>query len=55
MELVAHPGLTMFLYTPKPGSKSEEALTLLASWTAAPDEDTTHAAHQPPRDRRGAV
>jgi hypothetical protein len=54
MELVAHPGLTMFLYTPKPGSKSEEALNLLASWTAAPDEDTTHAAHQPPRDRSGA-
>lgn len=25
-------------YTAEPGSKSEEALNLLASWSAAPDE-----------------
>ncbi|HUK45532.1 MAG TPA: helix-turn-helix transcriptional regulator [Gaiellaceae bacterium] len=37
MELVADPGLTMFVYTAEPGSKSEQALNLLASWTATPD------------------
>jgi hypothetical protein len=31
MELVADPGLTLFVYTADPGSKSEEALNLLAS------------------------
>jgi hypothetical protein len=34
MELVADPGLTMVVYTAEPGSKSEEALNLLASWSA---------------------
>lgn len=38
MELVADPGLTMFVYTTEPGSKSEQALNLLASWTATPDQ-----------------
>jgi len=38
MELVADPGLTMFVYTAEPGSKSEEALQLLASWTALDEE-----------------
>jgi len=38
MELVADPGLTMFVYTAEPGSRSEEALSLLASWAATPDE-----------------
>jgi hypothetical protein len=28
----------MFAFTAKPGSKSEEALNLLASWTATLDE-----------------
>ena len=36
MELVADPGLTMFVYTVEPGSKSEQALNLLASWAATP-------------------
>ena len=43
MELVADPGLTMFVYTAEPGSKSEEALNLLASWTATPDVETAGA------------
>jgi hypothetical protein len=34
MTLVADPQLTMFAFTAEPGSKSEEALRLLASWTA---------------------
>lgn len=43
MELLADPGLTMFVYTAEPGSKSEEALNLLASWTATPDlEEPAH-------------
>ncbi len=55
MELVADPGLTMFVYTAEPGSKSEEALNLLASWTATPDREEIHADHEErPRHRSGA-
>jgi len=43
MELLADSGLTMFVYTTEPGSKSEQAMNLLASWTATPDEETTGA------------
>jgi transcriptional regulator with XRE-family HTH domain len=46
MELVADPGLTMTVYTAEPGSKSEEALNLLASWMATPDQDSTRADHE---------
>jgi transcriptional regulator with XRE-family HTH domain len=38
MELVADRSLTMFVYTAEVGSKSEEALNLLASWVATLDE-----------------
>jgi hypothetical protein len=41
MELRADPGLTILTYTTDPGSKSEEALNLLASWTATLDEAET--------------
>ena len=41
MELAADPGLTILTYTAEPGSKSEEALNLLASWTATPDPAET--------------
>ena len=34
MELVADPGLILIVYGTEPGSKSEEALQLLASWAA---------------------
>jgi transcriptional regulator with XRE-family HTH domain len=55
MELVADPGLTMTVYTAEPGSRSEEALNLLASWTATPDQEATHADHEEhPRHRSGA-
>jgi transcriptional regulator with XRE-family HTH domain len=38
MELSADSGLTMFAFTAEPGSKSEEALNLLASWAATLDQ-----------------
>jgi len=37
-ELAADTGLRIFAYTAEPGSKSKEALRLLASWAATPDE-----------------
>lgn len=55
MELAADPGLTMFVYTAEPGSRSEEALSLLASWAATPDEEITNADHEEqPRHRSRA-
>jgi hypothetical protein len=41
MELRADTGLTILTYTAEPGSKSEEALNLLASWTATLDQAET--------------
>jgi hypothetical protein len=38
LTLVADPELTMFAFTAEPGSTSDEALNLLASWTATLDE-----------------
>ncbi len=55
MQLSADAGLMLFVYTAEPGSRSEEALNLLASWTATPDEETTHADHEEQsRHRSGA-
>jgi transcriptional regulator with XRE-family HTH domain len=55
LELAADPGLTMFVYTPEPGSKSEQALSLLASWAATPDEEGADADHEKqPRHRSRA-
>jgi len=38
MTLAADPELVMFVFTPEVGSKSEEALNLLASWMATEQE-----------------
>jgi hypothetical protein len=38
MTLAGDSDLTMFAYTAEPGSTSDEALNLLASWTATPDQ-----------------
>lgn len=38
-ELIAEPGLTMTVYTAEPGSASQQALQLLASWSASQDAD----------------
>jgi transcriptional regulator with XRE-family HTH domain len=35
LEMAAEPGLTLTIYTAEPGSSSEEALCLLASWAAS--------------------
>jgi transcriptional regulator with XRE-family HTH domain len=37
MEFPADPGLTMFAYTAEPGSPSDDALKLLASWAVTQD------------------
>lgn len=55
LELVADPGLLMFVYTAEPGSKSEESLRLLASWTATADhQESAYGDHeeQPRHDAR---
>ena len=38
LELVTDPGLRLNAYTAEPGSASQDALNLLASWAAAPHE-----------------
>ena len=41
MELSADDGLTVSVYSADPGSRSHEALDLLASWTATPERSPT--------------
>ena len=41
LEMAAEPGLTLTVYAAEPGSPSEDALRLLASWAASPDADAT--------------
>jgi hypothetical protein len=38
LELSADSGVTIAVYTAEPGSRSQQALDLLASWTATPSE-----------------
>jgi transcriptional regulator with XRE-family HTH domain len=54
MELAADPGLTVFVYTAEPGSKTEQGLNLLASWTGTPDAETVDVEQleQPRHDPR---
>jgi transcriptional regulator with XRE-family HTH domain len=47
LEMAAEPGLSLMIYTAEPGSPSEDALRLLASWAASPEPDAT-----PMRDGR---
>lgn len=42
LELTASPGLTMFAYSAEPGSSSEDALQLLASWAATTNDAQLH-------------
>ncbi|SCE93094.1 helix-turn-helix domain-containing protein [Micromonospora mirobrigensis] len=39
LEMAAEPGLTLTVYTAEPGSPSEDALRLLASWAASRETD----------------
>jgi hypothetical protein len=39
--MAAEPGLTLTIYAAEPGSPSEDALRLLASWAASQESDTT--------------
>jgi transcriptional regulator with XRE-family HTH domain len=41
LEIPADPGLTIIAYTAEPGSPARQALDLLASWTATPDNVPT--------------
>ena len=45
MKLAADPSLMLFVYTAEPGTRSAEALDLLASWAAT--LETTEAAPTP--------
>jgi hypothetical protein len=38
MELAADAGLRLAVFTAEPGSRSAEALDLLASWAATPEQ-----------------
>lgn len=49
LDLPADTGLTILVYSPEPGTASEDALTLLASW-AATMHDTTHDTKEPHGD-----
>ncbi len=49
MQLAADEGLLLFVYTAEPGSKSEEAMSLLASWAATPEEDEAEAPNRSDR------
>ncbi len=44
MELPADPGLTLIVYTAEADSPTQDALNLLASWTATPGQPDTHHA-----------
>jgi transcription regulator MmyB-like protein len=50
MELAADPGLALTIWTAEPGSKSAQALSLLGSWAATPEEAETAPASD--ADRR---
>ena len=45
MDLSADDGLTVSVFSAEPGSRSAQALDLLASWTATPHEHPTAAKH----------
>lgn len=47
LDMAAEPGLTLTIYTAEPGSPSEEALRLLASWAATQETDADSEASQP--------
>jgi transcriptional regulator with XRE-family HTH domain len=49
MELAADTGLRLAIFTAEPGSRTEEALNLLASWAATPEHEPAAPARDIPR------
>jgi MmyB-like transcription regulator ligand binding domain len=49
MELSADSGLTMTVYTAEPASSSQDALDILASWSATLDQPDTAISDEPNR------
>ena len=49
LELVADPGLVLNGYSAEPGSASQDALNLLASWAATTDQEQAHSANEATR------
>jgi transcriptional regulator with XRE-family HTH domain len=49
MEVPADTGLRLAIFTAEPGSRSEEALDLLASWAATPEHEPASRARDVPR------
>jgi transcriptional regulator with XRE-family HTH domain len=47
MELAADPGQMLMIWTAEPGSKSAEALNLLGSWAATPQQPEPQASDHP--------
>jgi transcriptional regulator with XRE-family HTH domain len=50
--LAADPSQSLLIYTAEPGSPSEDALSLLASWTASTAHDSKHRDDQQDRQER---
>jgi transcriptional regulator with XRE-family HTH domain len=46
LEMAAEPGLTLTIYTAEPGSPSEEAMRLLASWAATESAQEPRKVHK---------
>jgi hypothetical protein len=44
MDLAADPGQMLMIWTAEPGSKSAQALSLLGSWAATPQQPELHDA-----------
>ena len=51
LRLAADEGLLLFAYTAEPGTRSDEALKLLASWAATIDEEEREHGDHAERDR----
>jgi transcriptional regulator with XRE-family HTH domain len=49
IDVAADPGLMIVTYTAEPGSRSEKALRLLASWAATGEEEFANADREDPR------
>ena len=43
MDLPADPGLSLIVYSAEPGSTTEDALNLLASWTVTDEKSITQS------------